>query len=80
MSQCVATANSRDSCSHNTSMSGLGGVGVRGGEGGGVRRKGEKLAYGQSQCVTFGLEFTLGSDAHTNELERIVGLRRRRGV
>lgn len=45
-----------------------------------MRRKGEKLAYGQSQCVTFGLEFTLGSDAHTNELERIVGLQRRRGV
>lgn len=79
MSQCVATANSRDSCSHNTSMSGAGGLeGFRGG--GGVRRKGEKLAYGQSQCVTFGLEFTLGSDAHTNELERIVGLQRRRGV
>lgn len=28
-------------------------------------RRGEKLAYGQSQRVTFGLEFTLGSDAHT---------------
>lgn len=37
------------------------------GKGGG----GEKLAYGQSQCVTFGLEFTLGSDAHTDELVRI---------
>lgn len=39
-------------------------------EGGG----GEKLAYGQSQCVTFGLEFTSASDAHTNELVRIVEL------
>lgn len=60
MSQSVATANSRDLCTHNTSMSG--------------ERRGEKLAYGQSQCVTFGLEFTLGSDAHTNELVRIVEL------
>lgn len=60
MSQCVATANSHDSCTHNTSMS-------RG-------RRGEKLAYGQSQCVTFGLELTLGLDAHTNELVRIVEL------
>lgn len=42
-------------------------------EGGG----GEKLAYGQSQCVTFGLEFTLGSDAHTDELVRIAECRRR---
>lgn len=42
-------------------------------EGGG----GEKLAYGQSQCVTFGLEFTLGSDAHTDELVRIAERRRR---
>lgn len=41
---------------------------------------GEKLAYGQSQCVTFGLEFTLGSDAHADELVRIVVLQRRRRV
>lgn len=58
MSQSVATANRHDSCTHNTSTS--------------AERKGEKLAYGQSQRVTFGLEFTLGSDAHTNELVRIV--------
>lgn len=60
VSQSVATANSHDLCTHNTSISG--------------GRRGEKLAYGQSQCVTFGLEFTLGSDAHTNELVRIVEL------
>lgn len=35
---------------------------------------GEKLAYGQSQCVTFGLEFTLGPDAHADELVRTVEL------
>lgn len=63
VSQSVATANSRDSCTHNTSMS--------------TERRGEKLAYGQSQRVTFGLEFTLGSDAHTNEFVRIVELRHR---
>lgn len=63
VSQSVATANSRDSCTHNTSMS--------------TERRGEKLAYGQSQRVTFGLEFTLGSDAHTNEIVRIVELRHR---
>lgn len=63
VSQSVATANSRDSCTHNTSMS--------------TERRGEKLAYGQSQRVTFGLEFTLGSDAHTNELVRIVELQQR---
>lgn len=66
MSQSVATANSHDLCTHNTSMGG--------------ERRGEKLAYGQSQCVTFGLEFTLGSDAHTNKLARIVGLQRRSHV
>lgn len=58
MSQSVAIANSHDSCTHNTSVS--------------AGRRGEKLAYGQSQCVTFGLEFTLGSDAHTNEVVRFV--------
>lgn len=45
------------------------------GEGG---RRSEKPAYGQSQCVTFGLEFTLGSDAHADELVGIVELQRRR--
>lgn len=63
VSQCAAVANSHDSCAHDTSV-------YRGGGG-------EKLAYGQSQCVTFGLEFTLGSDAHTDELVRIAECRRR---
>lgn len=62
--------------SHNTSVSGLvvavvGGGGLVGGWGG------EKLAYGQSQRVTFGLEFTLGSDAHAGMNWR--GLWRRSG-
>lgn len=38
---------------------------------------GGRRAYGQSQCVTLGLEFTLGSDAHTDELLRIAERRRR---
>lgn len=66
VSQCAAVANSHDSCAHDTSV-------CRGGGGGG----GEKLAYGQSQSVTFGLEFTLGSDAHTDELVRTAERRRR---
>lgn len=69
VSQCAAPANTHDSCAHDTSMCG-GGAGVGG----------EKLAYGQSQCVTFGLEFTLGSDAHADELVRIVVLQRRRRI
>lgn len=37
--------------------------------------RGEKLAYGQSQRVTFGLEFALGSgDSHQCTHVRIVGL------
>lgn len=64
-SECCA-ANSHDSCTHGTSAS--------------VEWRGEKPAYGQSQCVTFGLEFTLGSDARTNELARIVESQRQRCV
>lgn len=63
VSQCATEANSHDSCAHDTSV-------CRGGGG-------EKLAYGQSQCVTFGLEFTLGSDARTDELVGIAERRRR---
>lgn len=70
VSQQAAMANTHDSCAHQTSVC----VCVFGGGGG------EKLAYGQSQCVTFGLEFTLGSDAHADELVRIVELQRRHRV
>lgn len=63
-SACCRGQHSRLACSRHQC--------VRGRWGGG----GEKLAYGQSQCVTFGLEFTLGSDAHADELVRIVELQR----